>query len=450
MSGPARLPVPALVAAAALAALAAAVWLAQSGGGGEDGSPPPEPARSPVVRDAGYGAYSSSALGTEALFEVLKEHRPFVERRLAGSPLPLGPMSAVVIADSASVAFSGEGEPFEELQGSEGRILLILPKWIGDRRITRRSWLSEVYPGNGYQAERVLEALGEALEGAAQGEEIETVSLDFPPSFNYNETGVDPDFAGRRVQLLPHSGIEPVVSSREGVLFGRLKVPGKPRIWVLSDPDLTSNHGIVRGGNLRFAMRVFDLWTADLPRSAAVTFDESHLALDGAGQEGGEGVFGELMSLSGAAPALLAYLVAMLLLLYSARRRWPERSAAPAAFGKAGLIANTARLLERGPLRADLFLKYMDDAVGAAARALKAPPAARADRKALIRWLDARAPRKGPWRLEKLALEAERELASPAPSASRLLFLAGRLHLWKEEAEIGPGTFGKDSPRRPR
>ncbi|MDR1041371.1 MAG: hypothetical protein LBR80_14670 [Deltaproteobacteria bacterium] len=444
MSGRRGIPVPLLIAGLLLVALI--LFMAISGRGGGGVSEPPRKA-SPVVRDNRYGSYSSSALGHEALYEVLSEHRPFVERRLSNAPFPSGPFSAVIIADTAEfLSDSGIGQ----LDGFEGRALAVLPKWTPRSDRFREDWVRDVTldeSGHYFLALLIhLDEDGYQLEGGPKLTTVESA-----PDFNYNEIGIVPDFGDRPVQLITGPGIRPVVSSRDGVLVGELIRPGPPRIWIVSDPDLTSNHGIVKGQNLRFALKLIDLWTSDLPRTSEVTFDESHMRLKGEGRGGG--IPWRLLRLAlspETGPVLLAFLAALLLFLFGMKRTWPDERTPELSFGKAGLIANTALILERWPMRPELFRRYMDSVVNSAARSLKAPPAARGDRVRLVRWLDARTPSQGPWGLIKLMSEAERELALPAASASRLLYYAGRLHLWKEEAEIGSGTGGKDNGRRTR
>jgi hypothetical protein len=406
-----------------------------------------------VERDTGYGSYSRSALGTEALYEILKAHRPYVQRRLADTPLPRGPFSAVVLADPFGAWLASDGN-LDALECG-GRILAILPKWRADDDPFRKGWVRKASPLHPDATGIALAFLAGTEKGeAGEGPGIpETLTLDRAPSFNYNRLGIDPDFGERPVQLMGREGLKPIVSSREGVLVGELARPGAPLVWIVSDPDVTSNHGLVRGRNLRFALALFDLWTADLPRSAAVTFDESHLETrtgKGAGAGNTLPSLAELFRSPAAGPLLLAFLAAVLLALFGTRRFWPEARPPGPVFGKGGLIANTALLLERGPLLADLFARYADTALREAARSLKAPTAARNDRQRLVAWLDARAPDRAPWTLAKISAEARKELALPSPDPSRLLFLAGRLHLWKEEAESGFGTGGKDNRRGAR
>jgi hypothetical protein len=277
------------------------------------------------------------------------------------------------------------------------------------------------------------------------------------PVFTVNETGVNPDFGGRPAQLMERGpGLIPLVASREGVLLGRLSRPGAPEVWILADPDLTSNHGIGTGENLRFALALFDLWTRERPRPAAITFDEGHLKpTSGEGKGPGLWPFArdlarDVARFPRAGPIVLAFLAAGLLMLFGARKRWPAARPAPPSFGKGGLVANTALLLERPAYRGELFRRYRDQAMRSAARALKAPPGARASPAALAAWLDARAPGRGPWRLARIADEAERELSLPEPSTRRLLSLAGRLRRWREEAEVGSGTGRADNGRGAR
>ncbi len=71
-------------------------------------------------------------------------------------------------------------------------------------------------------------------------------------TFNANALNLAPNVR-TPTQLVRGDDLQPIVSSERGMLIGELNERGR-RIWVLSDPDVISNHGLARGGNAALAV----------------------------------------------------------------------------------------------------------------------------------------------------------------------------------------------------
>ena len=58
-------------------------------------------------------------------------------------------------------------------------------------------------------------------------------------------------------QLIESARLNPTIWSGDGILLGWL-LYGDQKIWILSDPDILSNHGLARGDNAVLTMRLID------------------------------------------------------------------------------------------------------------------------------------------------------------------------------------------------
>ncbi len=197
------------------------------------------------------------------------------------------------------------------------------------------------------------------------------------------------------------------------------------RLWILADPDLLSDQGIVRGDNAVVAAALIE---ALRPAGAVVVVDET---LHGFEQHP------NLLRLALGPPFVvvtIAAAVAVLLLLWAGTGRFgaPQASAAPLAAGKVTLIGNAAGLLRLGGSINPMPSRYLQLLAGSVGAALNGP--AGADEAERLAWLDRfAATRRRACRLQPLQAKATRLAGSRRSDPRRALQLALALHRWQRE-----------------
>jgi hypothetical protein len=180
----------------------------------------------------------------------------------------------------------------------------------------------------------------------------------------------------------------PLVGGKDGILLGEIEDEGR-KIWVLSDPDVLSNHGIVRGDNAAFMLAVVDelrSWN-DAPLDAPIIFDQS---IHGFREQRGS-LLTLLFSFPFVIVTALTCVAAALLLMSGTGRFGAPIVPKPALdFGKANLIANSARLLDYAGHHAEALERYIRMTLRSTARALRAPGFSESKHgdSALSEWLD--------------------------------------------------------------
>ena len=240
---------------------------------------------------------------------------------------------------------------------SKRSVLLALPKWRTSPSSQTRGWIAQARL---MAADRTAKPLGvvDALAGATIARPQEA------PSWRNGLDGAATPSIDKP-QLIEHETLEPLVSATGKVLVGR--VPNT-RLWVLSDPDLLSNHGLRRDDN---ATLMLALVHRLLPAGGAVVFDETlH----------GFAVVPSLWRLLFQPPYLAATLLAlgaMALTVWRAAARFgaPLDARAGAAFrgGHGQLIENAGRLLAGGGHGALVARRYAEMTVAEARRRLRLP-----------------------------------------------------------------------------
>lgn len=268
-------------------------------------------------------------------------------------------------------------------------------------------------------------------------------SPDTPAATNkwaINELGVEPALAGV-VQLIRSSELRPVVGNANGMLVGELVDDGQI-IWVVSDPDVLSNHGLHRGDNAVFAARLFERFTmAGGSPGGNLVFDET---IHGYIQAQGSPIK-LLFRFPFVIVTWLVCATAALLVLAGTRRFGvPRKPGRELDFGKALLIENSARLMDYAGHHAPVLKRYVRSTVNTTARALHAPPTLRGA--ALIEWLDRIGQARGLERncsdiLQNLdTANTDNQNTSGNANISRLFDCAGQIHRWKGEILDGSST----------
>jgi len=196
-----------------------------------------------------------------------------------------------------------------------------------------------------------------------------------------NSIGISPTLSGV-VQLIQSEEIKPLVGCQDGILLGEIEISGR-QIWVLSDPDVLSNHGIVRGDNAAFMLTVIDTlrrWNNSDP-DALIVFDG---VLHGF-QEQQASPLALLFGFPFVIVTILTCIAALLLVLSGMSRFGAPLVSKPALdFGKANLIGNGARLLDYAGHHSEVLVRYIGMTLHYVASALRAPD----ENMAASEWLD--------------------------------------------------------------
>lgn len=372
-------------------------------------------------------SYNASAVGHAVLYEMLRRLDFPLSRRLGGQPIPRGRGALLVLAepDSRLPAESGA-----ELLLAPCR-LLVLPKWRGVKDEKHPGRIAKARPLPVDEAARAYLTFADATGTV--------VRTQWPSAWTVNDLGVTPA-GGEVVQLVRSAKMRPVVGTKAGMLVGELR-DGGSRVWVLSDPDVLSNHGLVRGDNAAFMIALLAAIRGEGPgrAGAPVVFDES---LHGF-RRPEDTSLRLLFSFPFSLVVLLICASGALLALAGARRFGVPRRAAPAcAFGTEELIANSARMLDYAGYQDTTLRRHARMTLRAAGRALHAPPGL--DERALAAWLDSIGRARGvEASCAEILNEIDRTPSGGRRALERLFTLAGKMHQWKEEILHDAGTRGQ-------
>jgi hypothetical protein len=321
-----------------------------------------------TARTTDANSFSYSAIGHKAFVETLRRLDLPVLVSRHNSAAKAGRSALLVVAEPDTHWLADDAN--EELLAAK-RILLVLPKWGGERDDAKPRWIGSVASLPPDEVERVLRLAvsnGRVLRASR------------PVVWNRNQFDVAPTLS--TPQLVKARALIPIVASDEGLLVGEV-VRGGQTIWVLSDPDILANHGLGRGDIAVVAIFVL-LWAA-------------------------VGRFG-----------------------------MPIRSEPPHEPGKAGLIENTARLLQYRAHGPEILGRYLRVTLRDAGRRLHAPR--HLDDDALAEWLiqagTARGVRDD---IRSLRREIDAVITETSAEGSRATRAAQKLHSWKREIVHGSG-----------
>ena len=293
-------------------------------------------------RDGGAHALSRSATSYSALVELLCadglsvdiDRSPDTETGL----LILTPPQMIGAEDLVQRIDAHGDQP----------VLIVMQRWQTVPHRERRGWVHR----------------GPALAGSRwMGE----APFDFTPQFTEQRGGVLP---GSRplpgqVMTMRSDRLSPVISSPEGgMIVGRLNA--RPNVMILSDADLLANHGVAMPERAIAAVAL----VRSLAPGGEVHFD---VMLNGYGSGR------SLLRLAFTPPFLgltLCLLAAGLLALLAGFLRFgpPLRDVRAVAFGKAALVANSARLVVQAKRVQHFAATYADQVRHSVARRLHAPP----------------------------------------------------------------------------
>lgn len=371
----------------------------------------------PERQAVGPSAYSRSAIGYAGLAELLRRANVPVAIKRIGSDAGEGASGLLIIAEpEASARYEASGFSF----GGARNVLVILPKWVGERDDRRPGWLRRVEAAPQTGADWALSIVG-------LGGRIARAGPDGPAggaALTANRLGVEPKLPAD-LQLIVKSPLTPIVATAGGVLVGEKMQLGR-RIWVVADPDLLSNHGLFEGDNARFAGALIDALRGP---DGKVVFDETIRGFASPAASPLRALFQFPFAVAG-----LYGLAALAILLWSAMGRFGAAEPAPPALkaGKMALIRNVANLLAFAGGRDDVARNYLRACVEDVARRLRAPRGLDLARQ--MEWLDRVGSARG---VKTRVAEIARSLVGERQDAA-LARAAIALHDWKQEILRGP------------
>jgi hypothetical protein len=299
----------------------------------------------------GPSTFSRSAIGHAGIAELLRRRGFTVFKSQGDSLHKLGAGGVLVLAEPE---FHVPADRAQQALLRATTLLLVLPKWQGQPDSQQSGWIDQADPLPAFVPQSVLvTALGDG----------EVVRPDGPVTWTRNEIGPVPRLT-EPVQLLKSERLRPIVDSDEGMLLGELRVANRC-VWVLSDPDIISNHGL-GDGNAPFAVAMFQAMRG----SGTIVFDET--------------VHGFTAVPPNPAALLLRRpfrevgiqgLLALALLAWAGAVRFgaPEPVPSPLKAGKRDLVRNVAELFRFAGYQHVLVRRYVEETIRDVARRLHAP-----------------------------------------------------------------------------
>jgi hypothetical protein len=309
----------------------------------------------------GPTAYSKSAIGHIAFYNLLEDLDVSTEISENGSATHVGPSDVLLVAEPrADKTTLAEVKAMLDAR----TVLLILPKRSGKADRDRPYWLVQ----DKLVAEHDVNAVLRLVDQDASIARVSTMT----------SLAGDPALAGSpsisKPQLMLSKLLRPVLSAPEGMLIGERRI-GNRRVVVLSDPDIISNHGLARGDNSVIAVSLIQYLLGERRYRTAhgtLIFDEF--------------VHGftpkplNLLNILFQFPFVLvtvqmAVVIALLIWAATARFGAPIPVAGPLVEGKRSLIDTGARLLTQARRVSDLSQRYVEAVVADTARCLHTPAA---------------------------------------------------------------------------
>jgi hypothetical protein len=373
-----------------------------------------------VPDTVGPSSFSRSAIGYAGLAEFLQRLGMRVEKARGGDASTAGADSVLIIAEPSVAAKAAERKLIPPNVASA---VVILPRRAGSRSETHAGWIDRTAERPPDSGDWVIEATG------AMGK---TVRVDAPETWTTNQLGAKPR-VGDVVQLVIDSDLRPLVGSSAGILVGERRI-GAQRIWLVADPDILSNHGLLKGDNPALAARLF---TTLLPPRGRVVFDEALHGYSTARSSGGAASANNPLRLLFQFPLVMVTLQAVAalgLVLWATMARFgkPEPMETLLATGKEGLIRNAAHLMEFAGARETLLSDYFRSSIRGVARRLRVP--ANLGEPALIDWLGRVGRARGVASdLQTIALRVEEVVRGHGRSTPTLVAAARDIHRWKQE-----------------
>lgn len=317
------------------------------------------------VNSAQANTFSRSAIGHHALLTLLKSVDVPVSVSRARTAQKAGAGTVLVLLEPHRTAEDPTAEELPALLRDSGAtdVILVLPKWVPRGRSQRAGWIHRV---GSVSERRIIDVLTAAR---VESEFVEGDGAFVVDAFE----GPAPQLTRPRVM----TGVHGVVSDGAGALVGQTQAFGK-RIWIISDPDVLNNAGLLHAKNAAFVLALMQ----HIVGERAIIIDET---LHGFSLV--EGVWPRLFEFPLVLTTTQVALVLLLVLLAGMRRFGPPETPLPTlGQGRAVLISNTARLLWYGGHSSAALQQFWRATLKAVRMGVHAP--VHLEGQALWAWLD--------------------------------------------------------------
>jgi hypothetical protein len=364
----------------------------------------------------GPTTYSRSAIGHAGIMKLLQLHGVPAEASQGASREKLRHGGLLVLAEPDQLTDPSE---MRRLLGVP-RVLLVLPKWAGLPDSDMPGWIAAA---SRLPLAAPISVLQDAFPRNFGTRGLQNVEA--PPNWPRNALGAPPHFDSS-VQLLTGTSFDAVVEGPSGLLVGQL-LHGKTTIYLLTDPDIISNHGLAEG-NAAFALALIDRARAGGP----VIFDETIHGFRTVPQNRLFAIFSRPF-----AAVTFCALAAAALLAWADGARFgaplPRPGGLPA--GQMALIGAIAGLLDQGGHQKTVLARYVRGAVADVSATLQR------DRiEGFARLAEAETRRGATIRAADILQEAASIETTSRPPAAAMAALALRAHAWKQEMLHGPAA----------
>lgn len=362
-------------------------------------------------RSAGANSYSYSAIGHRGIVETLRRSGRNVVVSRYSSARKAGLNGILILAEPRLQALTGD---LMDALPAAANVLVILPKWHGHEDAAQPDWLKtvEALPAD-YVREVLVRMTG--LRGA------EVLRRETARPTGTGEVQHTPVAAG--TQLFRSSRVSPVIGYENGLLLGKFG-DVRQTVWVLSDPDIMNNHGLSKANNAALFAQILDTIN---PGASALVFDETIHGL-----ERKPSLWYAVLEFPFVV-VTFSCAAAILFFLWASVGRFgsPLPAPPPIKFGKADLIANTAKLLRAGGYGAHVLERYAEATIRDVAERLHCPHGVSGI--ARLRWLDQIAEARGVGeRIVAIGGQVE-AIAHGRQTTATVAATARQIYRWKQE-----------------
>jgi hypothetical protein len=303
-------------------------------------------------------------------------------------------------------------------------VLLILPKWSGKQS----GWNQDRFDSVFYRGVYYPQAL---FQQVAQNSEV--FNFDKVKNWSTNIFPTTPHF-NHMFQLVRSPNIHPLIANDDGILLGEIR-NGDKITWVLSDPDILSNHGIKQ--NAQLAVEILQYMRA---HQNTIVFDET---IHGFGAAVPEAPPVAMFRFPFVIVTLLGCMTVILLLWTTIGRFGPpEQLPVPLTAGKQGLVENVARLMDFAGHHKRMTHRYVEATIQDAGRQLHAPKGLQGAE--LVTWLTRLGRTRGTNEdCSAILKRAHGLMKSKRSDATAFVTLAKDIYRWKQEIINGPSGHSR-------